>query len=59
MGTELGNLYVVLCIFILHIYILTYVPPSPPLLTFGARHNDCYGRFVCLVSGSYLGTVPR
>ena len=41
-----------LCIFILYISILTHAPPSPPFLTFGARHSHCYGRlYACSPPG--------
>ena len=52
MGTELGNLCCLLCIFILHVSILTHAPPSPPLLTFGARHSHGCGRlYACSPPG--------
>jgi hypothetical protein len=52
MGTELGNLCSLLCIFILHVSILTHVSPSPPLLTFGARHSHGCGRlYACSPPG--------
>jgi hypothetical protein len=52
MGTELGNLCCLLCIFILHVSILTHAPPSPPLLTFGARHSHGCGRlYACIPPG--------
>jgi hypothetical protein len=52
MGTELGNLCSLLCIFILHVSILTHATPSPPLLTFGARHSHGCGRlYACSPTG--------
>jgi hypothetical protein len=52
MGTELGNLCSLLCIFVLHVSILTHAPPSPPLLTFGTRHNHGCGRvYTCSPPG--------
>jgi len=52
MGTELGNLCSLLCIFILHVSILTHASPSPPLLTFGARHSHGCGRlYACSPPG--------
>ena len=53
MGTELGNLCSLLCIFILHVSILTHALPSSPLLTFGARHSHCCGRlYACSRPGA-------
>jgi len=41
-----------LCIFILYISILTHAPPSPPFLTFGARHSHGCGRlYACSPPG--------
>ena len=52
MGTELENLCSLLCIFILHVSILTHASPSPPLLTFGARHSHGCGRlYACSPPG--------
>ena len=52
MGTELGNLCSLLFIFVLHVSILTHAPPSPPLLTFGARHSHGCGRlYACSPPG--------
>ena len=52
MGTELGNLCSLLCIFILHVSILTHESPSPPLLTLGARHSHGCGRlYACSPPG--------
>ena len=42
-----------LCIFILYISILTHASPSPPFLTFGARHSHGCGRlYACSPPGS-------
>jgi hypothetical protein len=52
MGSELGYLCFMLCIFILCVSILTHVQPSPPFLTFGARHSHCCGRlYACSPPG--------
>ena len=52
MGTDLENLCSLLCIFILHVSILTHASPSPPLLTFGARHSHGCGRlYACSPPG--------
>jgi hypothetical protein len=41
-----------LCIFILYVSILTHAPPSPPFLTFGARHSHGCGRlYACSPPG--------
>jgi hypothetical protein len=39
-GSDAGNVCSILYIFILRIHILSHSPPSPPLLTFGARSRD-------------------
>ena len=41
-----------LCVYILYISILTHAPPSPPFLTFGARHSHGCGRlYACSPPG--------
>jgi hypothetical protein len=52
MGSELGHLCFMLCIFILYVSILTHAPSSPPFLTFGARHSHGCGRlYACSPPG--------
>ena len=48
----MGHICFMLCIFILYISILTHAPPSPPFLTFGARHSHGCGRlYACSPPG--------
>ena len=58
MGTELENLCSLLCIFILHVSILTHASPSPPLLTFGTRHSHgCARIYACIRPGNPVSTI--
>ena len=43
-GSDVGSMCSIIYIYILYIHILTHAPPSPPLLTFRARHSSGCGR---------------
>ena len=48
----MGHICFMLCVYILYISILTHAPPSPPFLTFGARHSHGCGRlYACSPPG--------
>jgi hypothetical protein len=56
-GTDAGNLCSILYIHILRIHILTRAPPSPPLLTLGARHSQGCGRCCSPPGGTQCSSI--